>query len=62
MSILGNYLKNYKNEETLIPAMVVGFKSSKAMDVEDELSENQDGMNLVLLGEVSENTRLLVNR
>jgi len=40
--------ENYKNKETLIPAMIVGFKSSKAMDVEDELSENQDGMNLVL--------------
>lgn len=40
--------ENYKNEENLIPAMVVGFKSSKAMDIEDELSENQDGMNLVL--------------
>ena len=40
--------ENYKNEENLIPAMIVGFKSSKAMDVEDGLSENQDGMNLVL--------------
>ena len=39
---------HYKNEENLIPAMVVGFKSSKAMDAEDGLSENQDGMNLVL--------------
>ena len=40
--------ENYENEVTLIPAMVVAFKSTKAMDVEDELSENQDGMNLVL--------------
>ena len=28
--------------------MIVGFKSSKAMDVEDGRSENQGGMNLVL--------------
>jgi hypothetical protein len=40
--------ENHKSKETLIPAMIVGFKSSKAMDVEDGLSENQDGMNLVL--------------
>ena len=37
-----------KNKETYIPAMVVSFKSSKKMDLEDEMSENQDGMNLVL--------------
>ena len=28
--------------------MVVSFKSSKKMSLEDELSENQDGMNIVL--------------
>lgn len=37
-----------KNKETYIPAMVVSFKSSKKMSLEDELSENQDGMNIVL--------------
>jgi hypothetical protein len=37
-----------KNKETYIPAMVVSFKSSKKMNLADELSENQDGMNLVL--------------
>ena len=40
--------KHFKNKETYIPAMVVSFKSSKKMSLEDELSENQDGMNIVL--------------
>ena len=40
--------KHFKNKETYIPAMVVSFKSSKKMNLEDELSENQNGMNLVL--------------
>lgn len=39
---------HFKNKETYIPAMVVSFKSSKKMDLKDEMSENQDGMNLVL--------------
>ena len=40
--------EHFKNKETYIPAMVVCFKSSKKMNLEDELSEDQDGMNLVL--------------
>ncbi len=39
---------HFNNKEDFIPAMVVAFKSSKLMDLDDGLSENQNGMNLVL--------------
>ncbi len=41
-------IDHIRNKEDYIPAMVVAFKSSKPMDVDDGLSENQEGMNLVL--------------
>jgi hypothetical protein len=37
---------DYFETEDLIGAMVVFFKSSKEFDQEDQISENQDGMNL----------------